>query len=54
MFDDQHDCQASVGSSVVRGKPARVRVSLHATAGLLSALARLLLKEAAFLLPSVF
>ena len=27
--DDQHDCQASVGSNVLLRKPARMRVALH-------------------------
>ena len=37
MFDEQHDCQASVGSHVLLCKPARMRVALSATAGILSA-----------------
>ena len=45
MFDDQHDYQASVGSNVLVRKPARMRVTLSATAGILSALAPLLTKE---------
>ena len=49
-FDDQHDCQAFVGSSVLRGKPSRTRVSVPATAGILSALAPLLIKETVFLM----
>ena len=50
MFDDQHECQAFVGTNVVLRKPARMRVALSATASILSALARLLIKETAFLL----
>ena len=50
MFDDQHDCPASVGSCVLRGKLARMRVSLAATAGVLSAFAPLLIKETIFFL----
>ena len=30
MFDNQHECQAFVGSSVSRSKPARMRVTLFA------------------------
>ena len=45
MFDGQHDNQACVGSSVLPCKPARMRVALSATAGVLSALAPLLMKE---------
>ena len=48
MFDDQNDCQASVGSSLLRGKTARMRVSLPATAGIPSALAPLLIREERF------
>ena len=48
MFDDQHDCQASVGSNIF--KQARMRVALSATAGILSALAPLLIKETVFFL----
>ena len=36
---DQHNCPASVGSNVLRSKPARMRVWVSATAGILSALA---------------
>ena len=50
MFDDQHDCQASVGSHVLRGKLVCMRVSLSATTGILSVLAPLLIKESFFLL----
>ena len=50
MFDDQHDCQAFVRSSVLLYKPARIRVALSATKGILSALAPLLIKETVFLL----
>ena len=50
MFDDQHDCQAFVGSSVLHCKPARLRVALCATAGSLSTLAPLLIKETVSLL----
>ena len=50
MFDDQHDCHAFVGSSVLPCKPARMRVALSATAGILSALAPLLFKETVFIL----
>ena len=42
---DQHDCHLFVGSSVLPCKPARMRVALSATAGILSALAPLLIKE---------
>ena len=45
-----NNCQASVGSSVLRGKLARMRVSLCARAGILSALAPLLTEETVFLL----
>ena len=47
MFDDQHDYQASVGSNVLLRKPAR---TLSATAGILSALAPLLIKETGLIL----
>ena len=50
MFDDQHDCEASVSSNMLNRKPARMRVALSATAGILSALAPLLITETAFLL----
>ena len=48
MFDDQHDCQVFVGSSILLGKLARMRVALSATAGILSALAPLFVKETDF------
>ena len=41
MLDDQQDGQASVGSNVLLHKPARMRVALSATAGVLSSLAPL-------------
>ena len=50
MFDDQHDCQASVGANVLLRKSARERVALSATAGTLSVLAPLFIKETVFLL----
>ena len=50
MFDGQHDSEASVGSNVLHRKPARIRVVLSPTAGVLSALTPLLIKEASFLL----
>ena len=37
MFDDQHECQASVRSKCLLRKPARMRVALSATTGILSA-----------------
>ena len=33
VFDDQHDCQACVGSNVLLENPARMRVTLSAIAG---------------------
>ena len=50
VFDDQHDCQASVDSNVLLRKPARMRIALSAIASILSALALLLIKETVFLL----
>ena len=50
MFDNQHDCQASVGSCVLCGKTTRIPVALSATASIPSALAPLLIKETVFLL----
>ena len=44
----QHECQAFVGSNVLLCKPARMRVALFATTGILSALALLLTKETVF------
>ena len=52
MLDDQHGCQASVGSSVFRGKLARMRVSLSASAGIFSALGPLLTEETVFFFSS--
>ena len=48
LIDDQHDCQASVVSSVLRGKPARMCVALSATADILFPLALLQIKETDF------
>ena len=48
-----HDCRAFVGSNALLRKPARMRVALSATAGILSALAPLLIKETVFLLSGV-
>ena len=42
MFDNQRDCQAFVGSSVLLRKPVRTRFALSASTGILSALAPLL------------
>ena len=50
MYDGQHHSQASVGSNVLLRKPARMRVELSATEGVLSALTPLPIKEASFLL----
>ena len=50
MFDDQRHCQAFGGSNVLLLRPARMRVALSATAGILSPLAPLLIKETVFLL----
>ena len=50
MCDGQHDSQASVGSNVLHRKPVRMRVTLSATAGVLSALTPLLIKETVFFL----
>ena len=47
MFDDQHELS---NSSALRGKPARMRVALSATAGIHSALAPLVVKETGFLI----
>ena len=44
MFDEQHDCQAFVGSNILLSKSARMRVVSLATTGILFALSLLVLK----------